>query len=127
MSVRRAIVRAERLLPGMPVPDPAPDPRWQAILKIANFIETEPEEIWQFVRRWGVHRQEDLRTAIACCLLEHLLEFHFEMVFPRVESAVKQRKLFADTFSRCWRLGQADLPDNRKKFDRLQKWCRIRS
>jgi hypothetical protein len=80
MGVEEAIRDADALLPGEPVED-GEDFRWQAILEAGEYIESEPEAIWSFVLRWGGHPQEDLRDAIACCLLEH----HFGAYFPLVE------------------------------------------
>jgi hypothetical protein len=124
MGVREAIEKANSILPGIPAPEDEEDPRWQAILKIAHYLDDEPDEIWDFVARWGRHPQEDLRSAIATCLLEHLLELHFEAIFPRVSHIVKEDRLFADTFTRCWKLGQADLPENSTRFDALMDWAR---
>lgn len=127
MSVHRAINRAESLLPGTPTAESQIDRRWQAIIRVGDYVESNPEEVWQFVRRWGTHKQEDLRNAIACCLLEHLLEYHFAMILPRVKQTAEESKLFADTFSRCWKFGQAQAPVNSRNFDRLQKWCRTQT
>ncbi len=99
MTVRRAIDRANSLLPGTPTAEGKKDRRWQAIIRVGDYIQTEPEEVWQFVRRWGSHKQEDLRVGIACCLLEHLLEYHFDLIFPLVKQAAAESKLFADTFT----------------------------
>ena len=44
-SVQQAIRDAEKLLPGVPAPDGEPDPRWQAIIKVGEYIETEPHVI----------------------------------------------------------------------------------
>ena len=88
MDVREAIRNAERLLPGEPV-DEGQDPRWQAIITVGEYIETEPEALWSFIRRWGSHPQEDLRDAVAACLLEHLLEYHFALYFPQVEKCAR--------------------------------------
>jgi hypothetical protein len=77
MTVHDAIAAAERILPGDAAPDNAKDPRWQAIIEIGHFVSAEPEAIWPFVLKWGSYEDEDLRTAIATCLLEHLMEFHF--------------------------------------------------
>jgi hypothetical protein len=123
MSARRAIARAEKVLPGTPAPDGAPDPRWLAILVVGEYIESNPEEIWEFVVRWGVHEQEDLRTAIATCLLEHLLQFHFDLIFRRLSEATRRNRLLADTFSRCWKIGQAEWPSNAERFDKLSARC----
>jgi hypothetical protein len=78
MDVLEAIRQAESLLPGEPVEE-GQDPRWQAIIAVGEHIESDPEVVWSFIRRWGSHRQEDLRDAVATCLLEHLLEHHFTL------------------------------------------------
>jgi len=65
-----------------------------------------------------------LRTAVATCLLEHLLGHHFSRFFPRVEEATRSDALLADTFSKCWKFGQATEEGNAKRFDRLQAECR---
>ncbi len=117
-SIQRALARAERLLPGKPL-YPA-DPRWRAMLDINNeFIKTHPEEIWPFVLRWGKHPQTDLRDAIACCLLEHLLEHHFNLLFPRVREAANKSPRFADTLRRCYWMGEAAWPSNAATLDRI--------
>ncbi len=84
MNVHEAIESAEATLPGVAAPDGQPDARWQAIIEVAGFIEDEPELVWLFVERWGQHSDKDLRAAIVTCLLEHLLEAHFDLLFPRV-------------------------------------------
>ena len=120
MSIDSAIRDAEWRLPGEPAPDGEPDPRWQAIIEVAEFIETDPEAVWSFANRWGRSEEPDLRTAIATCVLEHLLEHHFALIFPRVERAVVESAEFADCFSRTWAQGQAELPQNRARFDALK-------
>jgi len=119
-SVQEAIEAAEKILPGEVAPDGQEDPQWQAIMLIEDFIEDEPEAILPFVLKWGVHEQEDLRGAIACLLLEHLLEFHFELIFPRVQEAAIANPLFADTFLKTWKLGQAKKEPNSNLFDALR-------
>lgn len=121
MSVQKAIRLADQILPGVPAPEGEKDARWQRIIEIGLYIDTDPEVIWEFVVRWGCHQDEDLRTAIATCLLEHLLEHHFEMIFPQVERLVATDSLFADTFAHCWKLGQAETPENARRFDDLLK------
>jgi hypothetical protein len=121
MTVNEAIRRANSILPGRPAPDELIDPRWQAIIAVGEFIQTEPQAVWCFVERWGKHANDDVRMAIATCLLEHLLEYHFALLFPRVERQISRSKRFADTFSHCWKLGQAKTPRNAVRFDRLLK------
>jgi hypothetical protein len=123
MSVNTAIRAAEKLLPGVAAADDASDPRWQAIIEVAEFVEDEPEAVWRFVERWGRHSDKDLQSAIATCLLEHLLEHHFKSVFPRVEALAKHNPEFASTFSKCAQFGQSEAPGNAAKFARLKKHC----
>ena len=123
MTVEAAIQSAERLLPGIETAEGETDPRWQAVINVASYIETNPKEVWAFIFKWGRSGNEDLRTAVATCALEHFLEFHFDDYFALVEDAVKSDANFADTFSRCWKLGQSALPQNSVRFDRLQKLC----
>ncbi len=121
LAVQRAIARAERLLPGTPAPDGRPDPRWRAIIQVGEFIETQPEPVWEFALRWGKHAQTDLRMAIATCILEHLLQHHFVLLFPRVRRTALESPRFADTFRSCWQFGQAEIPKYAAKFKRLRE------
>jgi hypothetical protein len=119
-----AIAEANQILPGTPAPeDAATDPRWQAIIAVGEFIESDPEAVWEFVARWGRSDDSDLRAAIATCLLEHLLEHHFGLLFDRVNDLAIRDARFADTFARCWKFGQAELPGNADRFDVLRARC----
>ena len=126
MNVYAAIQEAEALLPGEPVAK-GEDPRWQAILEISKYVETEPGAVWEFIGKWGSHPQEDLRTAIATCLLEHLLQYHFTSYFPQVADLTLVDPLFVDTFLRCWKFGQAEEPPNAERFQRLHDLLRKQS
>jgi hypothetical protein len=123
MTAAEAIRDAEALLPGKVAPDGEIDPRWQAVIAVSDHIPDDPEAVWLFIARWGQHEDEDLRTAIATCALEDILEHHFDSFFPRVEELVRSSRRFADTFSRCWKFGQADEPSRAAQFDRLQAEC----
>ena len=120
MTVHNAIDLADQILPGAVAPEGQEDPRWQRVIEIGTYIESDPEPIWEFVARWGTHQDEDLRLAIATCLLEHLLEHHFELVFPRVEPLALSNARFADTFSSCWKFGESEEPANSARFDALK-------
>jgi hypothetical protein len=123
VGVHEVIRNANALLPGEPA-DEGPDPRWQAIIAVGEYIESDPEAVWSFIRRWGGHPQEDLRAAVATCLLEHLLEYHFAAYFPQVERAALADALFADTLLRCSQFGQAEEPDNARRFAALRQRLR---
>jgi hypothetical protein len=118
MDVLDAIREAEALLPGEPVEE-GTDARWQAIIRIGEFVQADPEPIWDFILRWGTHPQEDLRAAVATCLLEHLLEYHFATYFALVEKEAVANPLFADTVQRCWPFGSATDSDNVERFNTL--------
>ena len=119
MTVEEAIAAAEPLLPGHAAPDGAIDPRWQAIIAIGDFVESDPDAVWSFVLRWGAWPDEDLRAAIATCLLEHLLEYSFDEFMPRVEEAALSGHLAAETVSMCAKFGEAMRADRAARLDRL--------
>lgn len=123
MTVHEAIQKANEILPGQKAAEGETDPRWQAIIAVGHFTETNPEEVWRFAHQWGQHDNEDLRTAVGTCLLGHLLEHHCDLLFPRVEAAVESGPEFADTFSRSWKFGQASEPSNETRFDKLMSEC----
>jgi len=65
---------------------------------------------------------DDMRTAIATCVLEHILEHHFDPFFDRSRQIVTAGSAaFADTLRQCWRFDQAELPANTKRLDDLLK------
>ena len=121
MSVSHAIRRAERVLPGKIAPEGELDPRWQVIISVADYSQQHPKEVWSFTRKWGSHANADLRTAVATCLLEHLLEHHFDSIFPLVSQASRQSRRFADTFSMCSEFGQTSERGNRERFHELKR------
>ena len=109
------------MLPGSAAPEGAEDPRWQAIIAVAEFIESDPQAVLAFVERWGVHPDLDLRQAIATCALEHLLEAQFDACFPAVERLARVSPLFAETLAMCWRLGDLEVPGNVDRLEQLLK------
>jgi hypothetical protein len=67
----------------------------------------------------GSHEDDDVRAAIATCLLEHLLEYHFALLFARVEEAARANVWFAKTTAQCWKFGEAKEPERAVLFDNL--------
>ena len=119
MTVQEAIAAAEALLPGRSAPDGESDPRWQAIIAISEFIEDEPEAVWSFARRWGASPDMDLRAAIATCLLEHLLEHHFDRFIGQVEDLARADRLFGKMVALCWKSEQSEESTRAARFDAL--------
>jgi hypothetical protein len=120
VGVAEAIREADALLPGVPVAE-GQDARWQAIIAVGEYIESEPDAVWAFIRKWGGYPQEDLRDAVATCLLEHLLEYHFAAYFPQVAVLARADALFGDTFERCWPFGQALELGNAEQYAALSE------
>lgn len=127
MDVHQVIAAAEAVLPGHAAPDGEEDPRWQAMIAIAEFLSDDPEPICAFILRWGSYPDADLQSAVASCLLEHLLELHFARFFPDVDAHVRRNAVFAETFARCWKFGQADDAPNSARFDALLEFVRTRA
>jgi hypothetical protein len=128
VTVGEAIAAADAILPGIAAPEGETDPRWQAVIAVAEFIKTDPEEVWQFALRWGSYDDEDLQTAIGLCVLEHLLEHHFDTYISKMEEAVLADRHFATAASRCSKFGQSESSAERSsRFDRLVKLARQRS
>src|SRR5262245_18819971 len=49
---------------------------WQAMIVVGEYCRSRPERVWEVVRAYAESRDEDMRTAVAVLLLEHLLELH---------------------------------------------------
>lgn len=100
---------------------PDEDTRWQAAIALAaqGHCELAPWVIWPLVTKWGRSSDPDVRAAIATCVLEHILEYHFDEYFPQVAELARTDANFADTVRMCWKLGQAALPENAARFDDL--------
>ncbi len=95
---------------------------WQAAIALGEFCESNPKLIWPLVLKWGSCDFEDTRAAIATCVLEHILEYHFDDYFQLIrEEILKENKNFADTFSGCSKFGQSLEPENDRKFEKLMR------
>lgn len=125
VALKRAISRADRLLPSRPAAAGQLDPRWQAIIRVGEFIESHPLEVCEFAIQWAKRtRGFDLSAAIHCCLIEHLLEHRFDLVFPMFREAALKYSLVASHFypySPSFKFGQAELSKNVAKLKRLAR------
>jgi hypothetical protein len=82
--------------------------RWQALIVIGEFLKQDPALVWPVIRIHAVSKDDDMRTAVATVLLEHLLEYHLSRYWHRVRrAALTESPLFADTLSRCAHFGLA--------------------
>jgi len=125
--LRAAIRRADAILPGRPAPDGKRDPRWQAINRVANFIETDPVPVCEFALRWARRPGIDLGRALYCCLFEELLAHRFDVAWPMIRKAsFANRRVahFFDHYSPYFLFGQAQLPRNILRMKRLARELR---
>ena len=122
-TLSQAVQDAESLLPGVAAADGQTDPRWQAIIQVGEFIPTDPQGVWAFARRWGRSEDEDLRAAVATCLVEHLLETDFQAFFPDVAQLARLDRRFAACVQICW-LSKDVEPEDALQFTRLQQALR---
>ena len=95
--------------------------RWLAAIALRELMESDPESVWPLVVSHGSRRHGDVRMAIATCVLEHLLEHHFDSFFPRVAVVAHNNRQFRDTFRCCYQMGQAELPRNARRWRKLLK------
>ena len=93
--------------------------RWQAAIALGEFVASDPERVWPLVVKHGSRRHADVRMAIATCVLEHLLELHFNTFFSRIENTAQSSFWFANTTGSCWQMGQAELPRNASRWRSL--------
>ena len=56
--------------------------RWRGAADLGEYVFDHPEEAWPLVLEFGSSAVEDTRSAIATCVLEHILEHHFDVYFP---------------------------------------------
>lgn len=93
---------------------------WKAAEALGEYAEAHPEAIWPLVVKHGSSENAEVRAAIATCVLEHILEYHFDRYFPEVEALVRSgNRSFAETFRMCWKFGQSEEPGRAKRWDAL--------
>jgi DNA-binding XRE family transcriptional regulator len=96
-------------------------PRWQAAILLGDYCKSDPEIVWKLCVKWGSVRNADTRMAIATCVLEHLLEHHFDPYFSKTVRLVKQgNKQLGSTLRSCWQFNQTKR--NTEKFNKFVKW-----
>lgn len=48
--------------------------RWQAVIVIADYLESRTEDVWDVIDQYAERADDDMQTALFCVLLEHLWE-----------------------------------------------------
>jgi hypothetical protein len=78
------------------LPDPDNDIRWQAAVVIGEFIDSEPDRVWEIIVAHSDSADADLRTAVATVLLEHLLQRQGARYRPLVDQLAHRSAQFAE-------------------------------
>jgi hypothetical protein len=86
------------------------DVRWQSLIVIGEFIPlgAHNERIWSLILEYcGI--DDDMQSALATVLLEHLLEHDFERTLDKIRGALeKSNPPLLDLVPRCGRFGESD-------------------
>ena len=94
--------------------------RWAAAEAATEYVYAEPDKIWPLAIRFGWSDELDLRQAIASCVLEHVLEHHFETFFPRLEAEIRSGNAnLRHTLKLSWKLGRSEIAANSAQWDTL--------
>lgn len=94
---------------------------WKAAEQLGELAETEPRKIWSLVEKHGSSQNPEVRQAIATCVLEHVLQFHFDEYFSRVEQLINGgNSNFADTFRLCWKFDESWTNDDKRRWNALR-------
>jgi hypothetical protein len=81
---------------------------WKGAAKLSEVVFGGPERIWNTVVKYGSQENEELQRAIALCVLEHILERHFDEYFPKIRQVfLAGNRHFRRTFLMCGKFGQA--------------------
>ena len=96
--------------------------RWKAAIALGEYCKSDPKNVWPLTVKYGSSRKADTRTAIATCVLEHILEYHFDPYFDESLKIVREGNIrFCRTLATCWKFGQAQKKNNSLRFDRFKK------
>ena len=80
--------------------------RWLAWELVRVATRNNPDRAWELVQRYSTHEDRDMRMAVACVVLEHLIDEHADVILPRVGARLSD-PLFLDTALNCWVHGEA--------------------
>jgi hypothetical protein len=100
MDAAAAIADAKNIL-SLPPVEEGNDPRWQAIIAVGEFIDSDPEEVWQFILDAADITDHDLQQALATCLLEHLIEKHPAYKQRAADYSARDEGI-SEMLSLCW-------------------------
>jgi hypothetical protein len=101
--------------------------RWAAAAAAGELVSSHPVAVWSLVVAHGSSSVEDVRAAVATCMLEHLLEEHFDEYFPLLKKEIRAGNLLlGDTLRRSWKFGQAEEPERSARWESVLGYIRAR-
>jgi len=94
---------------------------WLAATVLSYFVEKYPAQLLRIIRSVAQDSSDDQRTALAKCILEHLMENHFDDVINMVsqETDAELRYALVDILARCWPFGEAEKKSNWERVESL--------
>lgn len=92
------------------------DVRWSAAATLTDYAMYHPDHVWPNILKHGSSNDEDRRTAVATCLLEHLFEAYFSKLEKVILAGNNNLK---DTLSMCWKSGKSEIPENSARWESL--------
>jgi hypothetical protein len=96
-----------------------PRVRWPAVFALGDYAKSHPKELWPLVLKWGSVRSRDIRDGVRCCILEHILEYHFREFFSKAARRAERDARFAYTLQGIYKFGEAAKPRNAALYDGL--------
>ncbi len=77
--------------------------RWQACIVVSEAISSSPDSVWEAILAHSNGPDGDLQAALACVLLEELLQHDFDAYFPRLKREVwAGRSSLQGILRMCW-------------------------
>ena len=86
-------------------PDRSEYVRWGALSLLGWYAKTHPQQLWPLVAKWGSVRSCDIRSGVACCILEHIFEYHFAEFWPKAVERASHEPRFARVIATCHKFG----------------------
>ena len=101
---------------------------WERVWAIASEMGDDalarPDLIWEDTAGALRHAEDEGITAIATCILEHVLENNFDEYIGRVEAEIASgNRSMLEALKRSWKFEQAKIGENSARWDQIiERW-----
>jgi hypothetical protein len=97
---------------------------WEIAIGMGDDALTRPNVIWDDVASALRFADDDGITAIATCILEHVLENSFDDYIGRVEAEIASgNRNMLEALKRSWKFEQAKTNENSARWDGIIERC----